>query len=209
MKISGINKQTAITSRIHKSDKKLTSKPSFKGVESAEHYAMELMRIDNSEAARELIGRTKKYLPLKEVRDFIEGFLKGINNSKNLSEYTKGNILRSLSYNFNDFIYKDDYWFRSEEEFKSHKEKCRYSDIADNEGNITKAAFDTAKKLAKTYGADHYLPDYLKGAKDADGKISSDVGYRVADSIERLGEWDSRSVMKYRIYRDEKIICGG
>ena len=49
MKISGINKQTPITSRIYKSDKKNVSKPSFKGLESAEHYAVELMKIDNSE----------------------------------------------------------------------------------------------------------------------------------------------------------------
>ena len=135
MKISGINKQTPITSRIYKSDKKNVSKPSFKGLESAEHYAMELMKIDNSEIARTIIGNNKKLLPVKAVREFIAGFLNGVKNSPNTSQYTKNRILRDLWYHFDDFIYLYDGYYRStEERLQAQKPKCSFSDIADNEG---------------------------------------------------------------------------
>ena len=105
MKISGINKQTPITSRIYKSDKKNVSKPSFKGLESAEHYAVELMKIDNSEAARLFISNSKKLLPVKEIRDFIAGFLYGVKNSQGTSQNLKDTIVRQLSYNFDYFVF--------------------------------------------------------------------------------------------------------
>ena len=62
---------------------------------------------------------------------------------------------------------------------------------------------ETAVRLAKLQGAEHYLKDYLAAAKDADGSISSDVGYCVADIINSLGDWHGRDVFRYRIYRDE------
>ncbi len=204
MKISGINKQTPITSRIYKSDKKNVSKPSFKGLESAEHYAVELMKIDNSEIARTIIGNNKKLLPVKAVREFITGFLNGVKNSPDTSEYTKNKILRDLWFHFDDFIYLYDGYYRStEERLQAHKPKCSFSDIADNEGKITEAAMETAVRLAKLQGAEHYLKDYLAAAKDADGSISSDAGYCVADIINSLGDWHGRDVFRYRIYRDE------
>lgn len=205
MKILDIKNKPTISRTYLPINRKNVSKPSFKGAESAEHYAMELMKIDNSETARLLIGNSKKLLPVQEIRDFIADFLRGVKNSKGISQYVKDSILRQLNYNFNDFIYKDGFYFRTlEEELQSHKPKCSYSDIADNDGNITEGAFDTAKQLARACGSNHYLPDYLKGAKDADGKIDSYVGFQVADLIERLGDWDAKRVMQYGIYRDEK-----
>ena len=204
MKISGINKQTPITSRIYKSDKKNVSKPSFKGLESAEHYAVELMKIDNSEIARTIIGNNKKLLPVKAVREFIAGFLNGVKNSPNTNEYTKNKILRDLWFHFDDFIYLYDGYYRStEERLQAHEPKCSFSDIADNEGKITEAAMETAVRLAKLQGAEHYLPDFLTAAKDADGTIDRQVGYQVAELLDRIGDWDLKRVMQYRIYRDE------
>lgn len=200
MKILGVNNQINIIK-----PNKSVSKPTFRSAQSTEHYAIELMQINNSDAARELISHSKKLLPVKAVRDFIADFIRGVNNSKNINQYKKESILQQLNYNLNDFIYKDGWYFRTEEEeLNSHKPKCSYSDIADNNGNITESAFDTAKQLAKACGSEHYLPDYLKAAKDADGSIDSHVGYRVADLVERLGDWDTKRVMNYRIYRDEK-----
>lgn len=204
MKITAINKQTAIASRIYQSDKN-TSKPSFRGAGSAEQYAVKLMKIDNSEAARLLIGSCKKLLPVKEVREFISEFLLGVKNSQGTSPNLKDTILRQLSYNFNDFVYKDGWYFRTEEEeLNAHKPKCSFSDIADKNGKITESAWDIAKKLARIQGSNHNLPDYLAAAKDADGSIDSNVGYRVADLIERIGDYDAKRVTRYRTYRNAK-----
>ena len=200
MKIAGVNNHINTIK-----PEKSVSRPTFRSAQSAEHYAIELMQINNSEAARELISHSKKLLPVKAIREFIADFLQGVKNSKGISEYTKERILQELNYNFNDFVYKDGYFFRTvEEELNSHKPKCSYADIADNEGNITEGAFDAAKHLAKQRGSNNYLPDYLKGAKDANGRIDSYIGYLVAELVERLGDWDTLKVMKYRIYRDEK-----
>ena len=203
MKITAINKQTAIASRIYQSDKN-TSKPSFRGAGSAEQYAVKLMKIDNSEAARLLIGSCKKLLPVKEVREFISEFLLGVKNSQGTSQNLKDTILRQLSYNFNDFVYKDGWYFKTEEEeLNAHKPKCSFSDIADKNGKITESAMDTAVRLAKIRGSEHYLPEFLAASKDADGSIDSYVGCQVADLLDRVGDWDLLRIMKFRIYRDE------
>ena len=204
MKITKINDKQTISCRIYKSDKKNVSKPSFKGLESAEHYAVELMKIDSSEIARTIIGNNKELLPVKAVREFIAGFLNGIKNSPDTSEYTKNKILLNLKYNFKNFIYLYDGYYRSiEEKLQAHKPKCSFSDIADKRGKITEAAMDTAVRLAKMRGSEHYLPEFLAASKDADGSIDSYVGCQVADLLDRVGDWDLLRIMKFRIYRDE------
>ena len=199
MKIQKIN-----SFNINKKHNSKTTNPVFKSAQSAEHYAMELMQIDSSEIARTIIGNNKELLPVKAVREFITGFLNGVKNSPNTSQYTKNRILRDLWYHFNDFIYLYDGYYRStEERLQAHKPKCSFSDIADNEGKITEAAMNIAVELAKLHGAEHYLKEYLAAAKDADGSISYDAGYCVADIINSLGDWHGRDVFRYRIYRDE------
>ncbi len=200
----GVNTRVNNTARIYRSDnKRNVSMPAFKGVGTPEYYAIEMMKIYNSEAAGDLIGSSKKLLPVKEIRDFVAGFLNGVKNSKGTSNRLKETILRQLGYRFNDFIYKDGWYFRTvEEELNAHKPKCSFSDIADKNGVITESAWDVAKILAEARGSDHYLPDYLAAAKDADGSIDSIVGYRVADLIERVGDWDLKKIMKYRVYRN-------
>ena len=94
---------------------------------------MELMKIDNSEIARTIIGNNKELLRVQAVREFIAGFLKGVKNSKGISEREKKSILGELYYNFKDFIYLYDGYYRSmEEKLQAHKPKCSFSDIADN-----------------------------------------------------------------------------
>jgi hypothetical protein len=199
-------KITAVNNQINKRPcKNNVSKPAFKGVGTPEYYAIEMMKIYNSQEANNLIGVSKKLLPVKEVREFVAGFLRGVKNSEGTGNYEKESIFRLLSYNFSDFIYKDGWYFRTEEEeLNAHKPKCSFSDIADKKGVITESAMDAAKKLAKARGSDHYLRDYLAAAKDADGSIDSSVGYKVADLIERVGDWDLKRIMQYKIYRDEK-----
>jgi len=202
MKIFAIN---SINSRQNiKQNKKNASKPSFKSAHSAEHYAIELMKIDDSEIARTIIGNNKELLTVQAVREFIAGFLNGVKNSPNTDESTKKEILRKLQYNFKDFIYLYDGYYRSlEERLQAHKPKCSFSDIADNEGRITGAAMDTAVRLAKMYGSHNYLPEYLAASKDADGSIDSYVGLQVADLIARVGDWDLLKIKNYAIYRDK------
>ena len=209
MKITGINQQinnrSASWAYQTNNNNKKVSKPIFRGVGTPEYYATEMMKIYNSEATRDLVGRSKKFLPVKEIRDFVAGFLSGVKNSEGTSNYLKETILRQLAYNFNDFIYKDGWYFRTvEEELNAHKPKCSFSDIADKKGRITEGAWDTAKILAKLHGSDHYLPDFLAGAKDADGSIDSCVGYRVADLIERIGDYEAKRVARYQTYRNAK-----
>lgn len=184
--------------------KKNSTTPPFKSAVSAEHYAMELMKIDNSEIARTIIGNNKELLSVAAVREFIEGFLIGVKNSPNTSQYEKNRILHILWYNFKDFIYLHNGYYRSmEERLQAHEPKCSFSDIADKKGRITETAMETAVNLSKIQGAEHYLKDYLAAAKDADGSIDIHVGYCVKKIINSLGDWHGRDVFRYAIYRDE------
>ena len=199
MRIAGIN----LPINYNKIQKNSTI-PTFKSAQSAEHYAIELMKIDSSEIARTIIYNNKNLLPVQAVREFIAGFLSGVKNSQGINQYEKDRILRTLEYHFKDFIYLYDGYYRStEERLQAHKPKCSYSDIADNNGNIKETAMDIAVKLAKLQGGQHYLKEYLAAAKDADGSIDYHVGDCVADIIDSLGDWHGRDVFRYAIYRDE------
>ena len=199
MKVFAIdNKQNTIQ------PKKNISRQTFKNSVLVSHYATELMNINSSEIARTIISNNKELLINKAVREFIAGFLNGVKNSPKTSEYTKKQILLMLKNNFSGFMYLYDGYYRStEERLQAIEPKCSFSDIADEAQRITEDAMETAVRLATKQGSQHYLPNFLKASKDADGSIDRFVGYQAADLLDKINDSNFREITRRCIYRDK------
>ena len=168
----------------------------------------ELMQLaGDNEEAKKLIKTYRKYLHVDDIKNFISDFLKDMNNPKSYAkdkEYTKNDMIRYLNKKLNLFIYQREWNSRTElEKLNGYKIKCKYSDIKDKEGNITYNALKNAARLSEAHNSECYLPEYLNGAKDADGTIDYLVAEGVVNLIERLNDYHARNLMQSAKYRDK------